>query len=63
MDPDLWDWLFLAGAVLVAGGFLWLFPPLALLWAGGVLMAVAIYGARCGAPDPSLRDTRDNRGP
>lgn len=43
--PDGWDGLALAGALLVAGGLWWIYPPAALIAVGSALVAFAFWAA------------------
>jgi hypothetical protein len=41
-----WDLLAFAGIAAIAGGLAWIYPPLWLLWIGGVLLALGLVGAK-----------------
>ena len=45
MRIDVNDILVAVGALLVAGGFAWALPPVALIWTGLVLLVVGLLRA------------------
>lgn len=45
MGKWVWDLLAVVGGGLVTAGLAWIYPPLGLIFPGGVLIGVAIWGA------------------
>jgi hypothetical protein len=45
MTRHAWDLMCLAGALAVAGGLWWAWPPAGLVWMGACMMAVGVLAS------------------